>query len=96
MMQNPPEAKERDPLQEEQLNEHLKSCEDCRSYSTYRLDCLTLDDETPLPESFKSNWKQSTQERRKNEKTRIKPQSQAYTFACRSVVLVIAGNNNKG
>lgn len=85
------EAKERTPLQEEQLNEHLKSCEDCRSYSTYRLDCLTLDDETPLPESFKSNWRQSIKEEEKMKKPVLSPKVKRILSLAAVFVLVIAG-----
>ena len=85
------EAKERTPQQEEQLNEHLESCEDCRSYSTYRLDCLTLDDETPLPESFKSNWRQSIKEEENMKKPVLSPKFKRILSLAAVFVVVIAG-----
>lgn len=85
------EAKERTPLQEEQLNEHLESCEDCRSYSIYRLDCLTLDDETPLPESFKKSWRQSIKEEEQMKKPVLSPKFKRILSIAAVFVVVIAG-----
>ncbi len=43
----------------QQLMEHLKTCESCRALYQYRVDARHLDDEEELPADFSSSWRES-------------------------------------
>lgn len=79
-------------LSEEQL-QHMDSCPDCRMAYTLYLDCRTLDEDSEVPASFSSSWRQAIRKEdlSMENKPKISVHAKRWLAVAATLVLVLGG-----